>query len=486
MADGYARASGKVGVAIATSGPGATNLVTGIAQAYLDRSPVLAFTGQLPNDRYEITTHQKLDLRALYAPITKWQARLTARNAAGVVDRALRVAVASRKGPVLIEVPSDVPRQETHDVAAAPARPDRPAAVDPDALRDAKALLAASPRPLVLVGMDANEDAVAAPLRALAEAWRIPVMDLPKAKGVFREDHPLFLGTVEGLGSAKLFELIDSCDLVVMAGVEPVEFDKDWTARARVLHVGPLPNADRYYPSDVELVGPVAEALAALRDGATAKWSEREVAAFRDEFRSYVAPQRDGLTPQEVLAELRAALPEDAVVTCDVGYNKAVSTQCWTALRPRTFFVSNGLSSMGYGLPAAIGLKLAHPERRVACVLGDGGFAMTMAELETAARLRLGIVVVVLADDALSQIKAAQERKGFAVTATTFRTLDYAAIASGFGIVGREATTRAACRAAFGDAAADGPTLVVARIDASAYQLDAVTPARAAAGRGRR
>src|SRR5207253_9981509 len=150
MAEATATSTGVPGVCLATLGPGATNLVTGIAHCYLARAPVLAFTGQLPADRYEITTHQKLDLRALYAPITKWQARLTPRNAANVVDRALRVALAPRKGPVYIEVPSDVPRQEASDVARQPAPVEPEPALDPGSEREAAAPLRASARPLVI------------------------------------------------------------------------------------------------------------------------------------------------------------------------------------------------------------------------------------------------------------------------------------------------------------------------------------------------
>src|SRR5213593_1941854 len=151
IAEAMATSTGVPGVCLATLGPGATNLVTGVAHCYLDRAPVLAFTGQLPADRFEITTHQKLDLRALYAPITKWQARLMARNAANVVDRALRVALTPRKGPVFIEVPSDVPRQDASDVAARPAPPQPATTIDPAAVRAAQDLLRKSTRPLLLV-----------------------------------------------------------------------------------------------------------------------------------------------------------------------------------------------------------------------------------------------------------------------------------------------------------------------------------------------
>ena len=478
MADAMAAASGIPGVCVATLGPGATNLVTGIAQAYLDRSPVLAFTGQLPMDRYEITTHQKLDLRALYAPITKWQARVSPVNAAGVLERALRVSLEPRRGPVFLEVPSDVPRQGVRDASTGSGGEPRIADRMLDLLDAGKALrlLENSKRPVILVGMDANDERCVAPLRAFAEAWSIPVIDSPKSKGVFDEDHPLFVGTIEMLGSAKLFELIDGCDLVLMVGFDPVEFDRDWTAKAKVIHLNAVPNDDQYYRSAVEVVGPVHEGIDALLKIAPTswgKWTAADVKKFRDEFRAFVRPRRAALTAQQVLAALREALPRDAIATCDVGYNKAVTGQCWTAYAPKTFFMSNGLSSMGYGLPAAIGLQLLDRGRKVACVLGDGGFAMTMAELETAVRLELPVIVVVLADDALSQIKAGQERKGYPVTGTTFRGLDYVAIAKGFGAAGHEVRTEAECRGAFGEALGGrGPVLVAAHVDPSAYKLD--------------
>ena len=475
MADAMATSTGIPSACVATLGPGATNLVTGVAQAYLDRSPVIAMSGQLPNDRYEIVTHQKLDLRALYAPVTKWQAMVSPANAGDVIDRALRVALEPRRGPVYLEIPSDVPRQDARD--ASPAASPRPAdrMIDLGAAGAAVRLVEASRRPLILAGMDANDDATAAALRVLAEAWSVPVIDSPKSKGVFPEDHPLFLGTIEMLGTAKLFELCDQSDLVLMVGFDPVEFDRDWTAPAPVIHINSIPNDDGYYRSALELVGPIAESLGYLKDitqEVTAKWPPEDVRRIRESFRSFVSPARPGLTAQQVLDALRKALPKDALATCDVGYNKAVTGQCWTAYAPRTFFMSNGLSSMGYGLPAAIGLKLAHPDRAVACIVGDGGFAMTMSELETAKRLGLGVIVVVLADDALSQIKIGQERKGYPATGTTFRALDYLSLARGFGAVGHEARTLAECRDAFASVrSADGPVLIAAHVDPTAYQL---------------
>ena len=473
MAEATATLTGIPGVCLGTLGPGATNLVTGVAQAYLDRAPVIALSGQLPTERYEVATHQRLDLKGLFAPITKWQATLSAGNAAAVVERALRVATRARRGPVYLEVPSDVPKQETVNVALPRFATEHVPAIDDDAVRAAAARLHDSERPLLLVGMDANNDAVPGPLRRLAEAWHMPVMVSPKAKGVLREDHPLFVGTIEGLGTAYLYDFIDTCDLVLMVGLDPVEFDRDWSAKARIVHIGVVPNDDRYYGSEVEIVGPIDAAIERLfaASKATPKVARDEINAFRDAFTSRVRGSAKGLTAQEVLAELRAALPEDALVTCDVGYNKAVSAQCWPAYRPRTFFVSNGLSSMGYGLPAALALRLADRTRPVACVLGDGGFAMAMAEIETGTRLGLGVRVIVLADEALSQIKAGQERKGYAVTGTTFGAIDYEKLGSAFGIDARTVSTVAECREAFRETPGDRPTLIAARVDPAGYRV---------------
>src|SRR5712691_6299531 len=265
MAEATASSSGAPGACLATPGPGATNLITGVAHAYLDRAAVVVFTGQLPAARHAIAANRRLALGALVAPVTKWQARVTAVNAVAVTERGLRVAMRPRRGPVYLEVPSDVPRQEEpgglHRSGAA-TEPD--GAIDPGSVQDAARLIAESRRPVILAGIDALDDRVVAPLRRLAEAWTCPVMVGPKVKGIIREDHPLFLGTIEGLATAKLFDWIDASDLVLMVGFDPVEFDRDWTARAPVVHIGPLPNDDHYYAGAVEVIGPVHQALEQL------------------------------------------------------------------------------------------------------------------------------------------------------------------------------------------------------------------------------
>src|SRR5207253_2963301 len=190
-----------------------------------------------------------------------------------------------RQGPVFLEVPSDVPLQEAADAPNDPGEAVVPAALDPRALDSALARLRTSARPVLLAGLDALDAANAEPLRRFAEAWGIPVILSPKTKGLLRDDHPLCVGTIEGLGSAKLYEWIAGRDLVVMVGFDPVEFDRDWTAPAPVIHVSPLPNEDRHYAAAIELVGPVAAALEALAAPAR-PLDAADAARFRDEFRA--------------------------------------------------------------------------------------------------------------------------------------------------------------------------------------------------------
>ena len=475
MADAIGYYTRIPGVCVATLGPGATNLITGIAHAYLDRAPVIALTGQLPASRYDMVTHQKIDLGAVFAPITKWHARVQPNNVRAVTSRALRVATRRRAGPVHLEVASDVADQEssdrgdyvTHRLTEANGVVEGAAAA---------AALIASKRPLLLAGMDALSDGVAESLRALAEGWSIPVIVTPKAKGVLPEDHPLFLGTIEMLGTDRLFALIEQCDLVMMIGMDPVEFDRDWIAAAKVVHIGPLPNDDLYFASEIELVGSVAQTLGALMEAAgtpSARWDDDEVGNFRDEMRRRLDPQVDGLSAQALLRELRSVLRADAIVTCDVGQNKSVTGQCWPVYQPRSFFMSNGLSSMGYGLPAAMALKLLEPDRQVACIIGDGGFTMYLGEIETAVRRGLAVVVVVLVDGALTQIRMNQARRGLFPTGTEFGVIDYVGLARALGADGFEVTNIKEARDAvqFASGNARRPTVIAANINPRCYEI---------------
>lgn len=477
MANAYGQATGRPGVCIATLGPGATNLVTGVAHAYLDRAPVIAITAQLPDAKYTIATHQAVDLMALYRPITKWQARVDPGNVKAVVERALRVATEERPGPVYLMLPSSHAAAEVDDrpypAAEVPAPGGPVAPVAPGAIRAAAERVERARRPVLLVGLSAARAGASAQMLALAERLGAPVIVGPKAKGSFPEDHPLFAGTIEMLGTDVLFDLIASSDRVIAAGFDPVELDRDWTFDAPVLNVDTVP-ADPYYPVDFDLTGPLVPTLAALAEAVRpgARWAPEEVAEVRRRLRARIDVEVPGLSPQQAIRALQAAFPRDTLIAVDVGAHKMATGQVWQSTVPGTFYMSNGLSSMGYAFPAALALKLVHRERKVVAVVGDGAFAMSMAELETAVRVGLGVTAVVLVDGALSLIEMAQERRGYPSTGTRFGNPDFAAVARAFGVEARTVRTPEEAEAAFAEAArADGPFLVAVHVNPAGYRL---------------
>ena len=471
--------TGTPGVCLTTLGPGASNMVTGITHAYLDRCPLLAVSAQLSRDRFPLNPHQAVELRMLFHPITKWNATLTAGNAGHVVQKALRIATTERPGPVYLEVPSDVPREESRPIAAPFPGGDLETRrvmprefVDGD-LSDAVALLRRAKRPVVIVGTGALRQGATGALIAFCEWLGAPVIDVPKAKGVFPEHHALFAGTLEMSGTEPLFHAIDGGDLTVTIGVDAVELDRPWQSHAPVLTFDTIPNTDWLFPSHIELVGPIGAALNTVRQQAVetnSEWTREEIKGLSEEVTSLVTPAADGLTPQQVLSVLRSALPVDATIATDTGAHKNLTGQLWRTDVPRSYLVSNGLSSMGFGFPAALAAKLVCPGRTSVAVVGDGGFAMTLGEIETAARAGIPVLCVVFVDHGLSSIRRNQRRRGYPEYGTGFRPADYAGAARAMGIQAHTVSSLAECRQVFKDAhVLTGPTVVAAMVNPEAF-----------------
>lgn len=492
MAAAVGELTGVPGVCLATLGPGATNLVTGVAHAFLDRAPVVAITAQLPAARYPVHPHQRLDLQALFAPISKACLRVAPENAVRALDRAVALAVQERPGPVYLELPTDVAAAEAAD-------PDWPAARDagwptsgalqhtagapPDVrgVREAAAALARARRPVLLAGPGAVRGRATRDLVALAEAGRFAVMDLPKAKGVFPPDHPQFLGTLEMSGKDVLFRVLEAADWAVCAGVDPVEFDRPWDFGCRVVHLDRIPEPDAFYPVAWEILGPIAAGAAALAAAITEARAggvagvEAACREVRAELSAYVRPEPSpdaGRQPAwAVIEALRQATPPETILATDTGAHKMIAGQVWTTGVPGSYLVSNGLSSMGFGVPAAIAARLVHPDRPACAVVGDGGFMMSAGEVETAARLGCPVVVAVLVDGALGSIRRSQRGRGYPSLGVEFGPADYAAVAAGLGARAVVAETPEEARAAFAAAlTAAGPTVVVCPVDGDAYR----------------
>ena len=429
MAQVVGQITGVPGVCASTLGPGATNLVTGVANAWLDRAPMLAVTAQIPSAAMETMTHQRLPLDRLFAPMTKGSFAVGSEDTIALIERSMDLAAGPRPGPVHISLASDLALQEYHE------QPRQVAielgATAPD-LASISLRLESAARPLVLVGLGATP-ACAPAIRAFIDKLQAPFVVTPKGKGTVSEDHPLFAGVASGMAIDRdIVETIKSADLIIGIGFDPVECDKTWFADVDVVSIDSASMAEgRYRP--LEAIGDVASLLGSLSPKPKpwpAELFERRLAAMRRQPLS-------GLSPLRLIEELRSVFPRDGIATCDVGSHKLVMGQFWRSYEPGTFLMSNGLSGMGFGIPAAIAAQLCHPKKPVMAVVGDGGMLMMVHDLVLIRELGLPILIVVLSDRSLSLIRVSEERRGFPAYGVDFTPPDFAAIAKAFGIAGR-------------------------------------------------
>ena len=483
MAEGAAMATGQLGVCLSTLGPGSTALLNGVASATLDRVPMLAISGQIESSREQFFTHQVVDHGRMFAPVTKCTLRLDPASADIVARKALRTAVAERPGAVHLTVTADawaVPAGTAQGSAQVALPPLAAAAgtVDVYGAGDPLAGLRAARRPVLLAGTAAVRCAAGPELTRLAELAGIPVVVSPMAKGVIPEDHPYFAGVLDMAGHRVVWDLLAGADLILAAGFDPVELISPWSVTTPVLHLDTTPNTDQVYASAHELVGHVGALLGwiAAHWSGQPRWSDGEVAQHRSRLRAaWQAGRAEGrLNPSDVVAIAREAAPADAIVTTDVGSHKIMAGQVWPASRPRSVLMTNGLSAMGFGVPAAIAARLCLPDRPVIALVGDGGFAMTATEMRIAAELGLPVTVVVFADGSLNRIELRQQLMGYPPTATRLGGTDLPALAEALGCDGVRADTPAALEKALAGLAARSagsrPLIVEARVDPAEYE----------------
>ena len=477
MADVTGQIQRRPGVCVATLGPGAVNMTLGVANAYLDRSPVVAITASLARASAPYATHQQLDLNAVYRPFTKQAITLDGEDTAGKVGEALRVTRVPRMGPVHIALPSDVARAEDRPSAASvvdldpqPAGPAPAAAVE-----EVARALAGSRRPIVILGLDLDPRADVAAVRAFVKHMGVPTFVTPKAKGLLPEDHPLFGGVCAGVaGDPVVLDLFARADLLLGVGFEPVESDKLWHHTMPLVSVGPVSIAAGDFRPRAEAVGDVVSTLAELGRGPHVPhaWEPGTIARFRADLERVLRPaaRPRGLSGYELTRALRALFPRDTILATDVGSIKSITSQAWTTYEPLTFFESNGLSAMGYSFPAAMAARLEFPERPVLCTIGDGGFAMTHAEIETCVRERLHFVTVVYNDSALSLIDVAQQNRGYPTYGVRYGSVDFAAVAAGMGAWSRRVETLDALASAVEEGLrVDRPVVIEAIVDPAEY-----------------
>ena len=478
-ADVTGRLTGAPGLCIATLGPGATNLATGVGCAYLDRSPMIAITCNIPTAQLGRRIQMAIDHHALFRPITKATLPLRRGRVASVLAEALELALSEPAGPVHLDLPEDVAMAPaTEDVPSIPTgRRCRPATEA--AIERAAALLRKARRPVAVIGASAMRLRNIGLLRDLVERHRLPFATTTMAKGLIDDRHPLALGCIERARRQVQRDFVRSADLVVGLGYDVIEVEYEaWIGDVPLLSV------------DVDPVDADPRVRSRTRSSAiwTPRWSvssapRRAPGSGRPTSRArtpstssarYGHP-RDGFAPHQAIDVVRAVLPRDGILAFDVGAHTHQIASQWPAHAPRTFLITNGWSSMGFGIPAAIAAKLAHPERPVVAIVGDGCFQMTCGEVAVARRLGLALPIVVLDDAWLSLIQVKQQRRKLEVYGTeTGRNdaLDTPAHYFGVAAVGvrdAEALTKALENAL----AVDRPTVIEARVDPAHY-LDTV------------
>lgn len=442
MAQVVGQITGTPGVCAATLGPGATNLVTGVANAWLDRAPMLAVTAQIPAAAIHTMTHQRLPLQELFSPITKGSFAVGDEDTIALVHRGMDLAAAPRPGPVHISLASDLAVKE-YDAGKSQSTKSAPAP-NHSGLDEISTRLQAATRPLVLIGLGATRSDAPA-IRALIEKLQSPFLVTPKVKGIVPEDHRLFLGVASGMAIDRdIVETIKTADLILGIGFDPVECDKSWFADVRIAALDTVSMAEGAY-RPIEAIGDLTALLGALttRISAPKPWPS----ALLDARRKAIHRQpRDGESPLRLIEELRSIFPREGIATCDVGSHKLVMGQFWRSYEPGTFFMSNGLSGMGFGIPAAIAAQLVYPERPVLAVAGDGGMLMMLHDLTLIRQLGLPIIIVVLSDSSLSLIRVSAERRGFPPYGVDFTAPDFAAIGAAFGIESKRVKSISAIR----------------------------------------
>ena len=448
MADVYGRLAGRAGVCIATLGPGATNLVTGVADAYLDRAPMVAITAQEDLSLIHRESHQYVDVLKVFDPITKWNARIeNPRVTAEAVRKGFKIAQTEKPGPTHLELSSDIAEAETtaHPIPWERARrpsPDRPS------LDQAAELIRRSSAPIILAGNGVIRGDASTELTRFAEELRIPVALTLMCKGGIPWDSPMNLFALARPGLDYQALGFDQADVVVCVGYDLVEYDPEqWNPRGtqQIVHVDftPAEVSSHYVPS-VEIVADIRESLQLLRERIPTPKEDHRVSALREPIIRELEGGRDlpegRSDPRRILHELRAVLAPEDIVMSDVGAHKLWVGRFFPAYRPNTVVISNGLASMGIALPGGLAAAILYPDRHVVTVSGDGGFLMNVQELETARREGCPTTNIVFRDEGLGSIRIKQLAKSGRTFGTEFGNPDLVRLAESFGARGFRAS----------------------------------------------
>ncbi len=448
MADVWGRLTGEAGVCLATLGPGATNLMTGIADAYLDKSPVVAITGQGDLERLHNSSHQNLDVVNMFRPITKWTTSITTPDIIPeVVRKAFKLAELEKPGATHLELPEDVAKETAKETELIKVRKVQRPSANTQAVEQAAELLKKAKKPLILAGNGAIRKKASSHLTTLVETFNIPIVSTFMGKGAVSDKNEHSLFTI-GLGFEDyVMKAVKEADLILAVGYDIAEYaPESWNPESgeTIIHIDFEP-ADVYmhYHPEVEIIGDISAALKALHSRLKNEtpdfdkdWYKSTRKKIKEDIESYELQEDDSLTVPGTLNIIRPLLPDDSLVISDVGSHKMWIARNYPTYCPNGCIISNGLASMGIALPGAIAASLQNPDRPVIAASGDGGFMMNVQELETAKRLGVSFVAIVFNDNDYSLISWKQRMNTGESTGTRIGNPDFKALAESFGIKG--------------------------------------------------
>lgn len=509
-ADGYARSTGKTGVCLVTSGPGTTNLVTGIATANYDSVPLVCFTGQVATGLLGRDAFQEVDIVSISGSITKYAVTVLRReDLAGEIRKAFLLAKSGKPGAVVVDIPKDVQQalgSDAYTPSGTVTQPENPPAPDNTWAEEVAGLLAKAKRPLILAGGGVHIAGASAALQSFSRKTGIPVVTTIMGRGALPTKHPLYVGNIGIHGSFAANSAVSACDVLLAVGTRLNDRitgrTADFAKNAKLIHIDIEPSVlSRNVPAYLAVTADAGDALTALERHAVLtaclRW-RRQIGEWQALYPLGMAGE--GLTPQRIIEAVNALLPEAIVVT-DVGQNQLWTTQFLEHRGGRRLITSGGLGTMGYGLPAAIGASLGNPGSRVVAIMGDGGLQMVSQELATAVVYGLPVIICVLNNGWLGNVRQWQElfyAKRYSSTCLRARrdcppccsgpsencpeyTPDFIRLAESYGMSAQRVTGVEAVRPALEKAAgyAAGPSLIEFRLEAGANVLPIVPPGNA-------
>ncbi|MBT8173336.1 MAG: acetolactate synthase large subunit [Nitrosopumilus sp.] len=457
MADVYGRLTGKVGVCLATLGPGATNLVTGVANANMDRSRLLAITGQTDSHLLHKESHQNMDAITMFKPITKWNWSIrNPQNIPEIVRRAFKIALEEKPGAVHIELPQDIAKKEA-DIPPINPQPVFRSGANEELIKQAAKIILEAKHPVIFLGNGCVRENASQHIRKLVEKTGIIAMNTFMGKGVVSDDSPLHLHTIGIKDADHALLAIESADVVIAVGVDLVEYSpKNWNKKLdkKIIHIDFTPSeVYTYYRPVVEIVSDIEYAIDAILDELEQQkkthpeldvFPIKEIPELFKKIMKEVDERRDSfnddesfpIKPEKLVIDVRNALGEDDIVLSDVGAHKLWISKIYKTYQPNTCIIPNGFCSMGFAFPGAIAAKIVYPEKNIVAMCGDAGFLMNIQELETAVRLKLGFITVVWCDLDLGMISMKQKNVFGKSVFTKFTNPDFIKLAESFGAVG--------------------------------------------------